>query len=287
MKACAHRGHVYGRHAALEVLRAAATCIKSTEAVKAEVVKVQKILDGSAEGRIKNASERAALVASLTAFCTCPPADAAMQELAEETAEYFANYFQYVPYLQLLLQAHSAALQCLHHMVCLITWCASLTLGVLFISCTKQSGLGCGRDEANDDVKNSLLVAIGSWLKLGNNLPAAVSSRLALCLKEKDSLKTSALTATLQVSFWFPSVVFQCCKSLASVSHASASHVSASPQQFTCKTSLPSPLFPCQMQYPLLPLVDADSSMGLLLHALPSHTCRMQARWASGSAFLM
>lgn len=63
-----------------------------------------------------------------------------------------------------------------------------------------QAHLCFGRDEANDEVKCSLLAAIGSWLKLAGNLPAAVSSRLASCLKEKDNLKTAALTATLQVS---------------------------------------------------------------------------------------
>lgn len=63
-------------------------------------------------------------------------------------------------------------------------------------------GCYCGRDEANDDVKSNLLVAIGSWLKLANNLPPVVSSRLAACLKEKDNLKAAALTATLQVSFF-------------------------------------------------------------------------------------
>ena len=85
------------RQAALEVLRAAAACVKSTGAVKAEVVRVQKILDGSAEGRIKNATERAALVAALTALCPAPPVDAAMQELAEEMAEFLANYYKYLP----------------------------------------------------------------------------------------------------------------------------------------------------------------------------------------------
>ena len=85
------------RQAALEVLKTAAACIKTTEAVKAEVAKVQKILDGSAEGRVKNATERSALVASLSAFCACPCADAAMQELAEESAEFLANYYKYVP----------------------------------------------------------------------------------------------------------------------------------------------------------------------------------------------
>ena len=59
----------------------------------------------------------------------------------------------------------------------------------------------CHRDEANDDVKSSILVAIGSWLKLTNNLPPSVSTRLADCLKEKDALKSAALKATLQVSF--------------------------------------------------------------------------------------
>lgn len=74
-----------------------------------------------------------------------------------------------------------------------------LSLGWVPVNCGCYCG--CGRDEANDDVKSNLLVAIGSWLKLANNLPPAVSSRLAACLKEKDNLKAAALTATLQVSF--------------------------------------------------------------------------------------
>ena len=56
------------------------------------------------------------------------------------------------------------------------------------------------RDEANDDVKINILVAIGSWLKLTGTLPPSVSNRLAECLKEKDALKSAALKATLQVS---------------------------------------------------------------------------------------
>lgn len=84
------------RQAALEVLRAAAACVKTTAALQAEVIRVQKILDGSAEGRIKNATERAALIAALTAFCPALPADAAMQELAEETAEFLAHCYKYV-----------------------------------------------------------------------------------------------------------------------------------------------------------------------------------------------
>lgn len=139
--------------------------------------------------------------------------------------------------------------------------------GLLFWVLMKQ---GYGRDEANDDVKNSLLVASGSWLELANNLPAAVSSGLAACLKEKDSLKASALTATLQVSLWFSSVVFQCCKSPASVFHAFPVDLSSP----STKLAFPTPLFPCQMQYPSLPLVDTDSSVGLLPNVLSSYTCR-------------
>jgi len=59
----------------------------------------------------------------------------------------------------------------------------------------------CCRDEANDDVKSSILVAIGSWLKFTTTLSPSVSTRLADCLKEKDALKSAALKATLQVSF--------------------------------------------------------------------------------------
>ena len=102
---------MFSRQAALEVLRAAAACIKSTEAVKAEVHKVQKILDGSAEGRIKNATERAALVAGITAFCTAPVADPAMQQLAEETAEFLASYYKYVAFAH-RCYVHSSAVLC-------------------------------------------------------------------------------------------------------------------------------------------------------------------------------
>ena len=56
------------------------------------------------------------------------------------------------------------------------------------------------RDEANDDVKSNILGAIGGWLTAAGSLSPAVSQTLADCLKEKDMLKTGALTATLQVS---------------------------------------------------------------------------------------
>ena len=59
----------------------------------------------------------------------------------------------------------------------------------------------CHRDEANDDVKSNILVAIGNWLKLTTTLPPSVSTTLADCLKEKDALKSAALKATLQVIF--------------------------------------------------------------------------------------
>ena len=59
----------------------------------------------------------------------------------------------------------------------------------------------CHRDEANDDVKSSILVAVGNWLKLTTTLPPSVSTTLADCLKEKDALKSAALKATLQVIF--------------------------------------------------------------------------------------
>ena len=77
----------------MEALRAAAACIKSTDAVTTEVTKLQKLLDGSAEGRIKTAPERAVLVTALSAFCSTP-ADAAMPELAEEISEFLAHMYK-------------------------------------------------------------------------------------------------------------------------------------------------------------------------------------------------
>ena len=50
-------------------------------------------------------------------------------------------------------------------------------------------------------MKSNILGAIGSWLTAAGTLSPAVCKTLADCLKEKDMLKTGALTATLQVRF--------------------------------------------------------------------------------------
>ena len=78
------------RQAALEVVKAAAGRIQSTEALTAEVTKVQHIL----EGRVKNGSERAALVGVLTVLCAAPAVDAAMQQLAEEVTNFLATFYK-------------------------------------------------------------------------------------------------------------------------------------------------------------------------------------------------
>ena len=80
------------RQAALEVTKAAAVHIQSEEALQSEVVKVQKVLGGSAEGRIKNATERAALAAFIAALC--PPHHQALQEVAEQTASFLAEFYK-------------------------------------------------------------------------------------------------------------------------------------------------------------------------------------------------
>ena len=77
------------------MVKATAARIQSTEAVRAEVTKVQHILDGSSEGRVKNGSERAALVAVLTALCPAPADNEATQELAEDLTEFLANFYKY------------------------------------------------------------------------------------------------------------------------------------------------------------------------------------------------
>ncbi len=82
------------RQAALEVVKAAAARIHSTEALTAEVTKVQHILDGTSEGRVKNGSERAALVGVLTALCAAPAVDAAMQQLAGDVTNFLATFYK-------------------------------------------------------------------------------------------------------------------------------------------------------------------------------------------------
>lgn len=59
-------------------------------------------------------------------------------------------------------------------------------------------------------------------------------------------------------------MVFLCCKSLAFVFHAFLLDLSSP----LTKLAFPRPLFPCQMQYPSLQLVDANSRTGLLLNVL-------------------
>ena len=84
------------RQASLDVVKAAAARLQSTGALRAEVMKVQHILDGSSEGRVKNAVERAALVAVLTALCATPAVDNAAQELAETVTEFLADFYKWV-----------------------------------------------------------------------------------------------------------------------------------------------------------------------------------------------
>ena len=80
------------RQAALEVTKAAAAHIQAEEAIQSEVSKVQKVLGGSAEGRIKNATERAALAAFIAALC--PPHHQGLQDVAEHTASFLADFYK-------------------------------------------------------------------------------------------------------------------------------------------------------------------------------------------------
>jgi len=82
------------RQAALDVVKAAAGRIHSTDALTAEVHKVQHILDGTSEGRVKNGTERAALMGVLTALCAAPAVDAAMQQLAEAVTDFLATFYK-------------------------------------------------------------------------------------------------------------------------------------------------------------------------------------------------
>lgn len=85
------------RQAALEVTKAVATHIQSKDALQSEVSKAQKILDGSAEGRIKNASERAALAAFIAALC--PPHNDNVPDVAEQTASFLSTFYKYGTHL--------------------------------------------------------------------------------------------------------------------------------------------------------------------------------------------
>lgn len=87
------RPNVLCRQAALEVARAAVVHIQSAEALQLEVSKAQNILGGSAEGRIKNATERAALAAFIAAIC--PPQHESSQGLAEQTSSFLADFYKY------------------------------------------------------------------------------------------------------------------------------------------------------------------------------------------------
>lgn len=80
------------RQAALEVTKAAAIRILSAEALQSEVGKAQKVLEGSTEGRIKNATERAALAAFIAALC--PPEHQSLQSCAEQTASSLADIYK-------------------------------------------------------------------------------------------------------------------------------------------------------------------------------------------------
>ena len=58
---------------------------------------MQRILDGSTEGRVKNAAERGALVNALAALCQAPGQGSDMEKLAEQTSGFLANLYKWVP----------------------------------------------------------------------------------------------------------------------------------------------------------------------------------------------
>lgn len=78
------------------MIRAAAARIQSLDALNAEVTKVQHILDGSTEGRIKVGTERAALVAALAALCPAPADLPRAEELAEQCTEFLVQLHRWV-----------------------------------------------------------------------------------------------------------------------------------------------------------------------------------------------
>ena len=81
------------RQAALDVIKATAERLQDSNCVRAQVHRVQHTLDGSAEGRVKNGSERGALVVALTALSAAPGKDT---DLAEKTAGFLADLYKWV-----------------------------------------------------------------------------------------------------------------------------------------------------------------------------------------------
>ena len=79
------------RRAALDVTKALVAHIQSPDALASEVTKARKILDGSAEGRVKSAGERAALAAFLTALS--PAALEGLEQTAEGIASFLADFY--------------------------------------------------------------------------------------------------------------------------------------------------------------------------------------------------
>lgn len=78
------------------MIKAAAARIRSLDALDAEVTKVQHILDGSTEGRIKVGTERAALVGVLAALCPAPADLPRVEELAEQCTEFLVQLHKWV-----------------------------------------------------------------------------------------------------------------------------------------------------------------------------------------------
>lgn len=80
------------RRAALDVTKALVARVQSSDVLTSEVTRLQKILDGSAEGRVKSAGERAALAAFLSALS--PVALEGLEQTAEGIASCLADLYK-------------------------------------------------------------------------------------------------------------------------------------------------------------------------------------------------
>jgi hypothetical protein len=156
------------RPAALEALAAIARRVGRPEALQALAAGVRGVLDGSAEGKIKAASERVALVHALTALAP-PGASSALPPAAAAAAREVAGP-----------AADDAA-----------AFCAS------FI-----------KDEPTEEVKVALTACLAAWLPACAAPPPAAGAALAALLADaKEPLRRAALRALGALSASSPATV--------------------------------------------------------------------------------
>ena len=170
---------VCSRAAAVDVVAALARRCSHPDDQGKIFAALRHVLEGSAEAKPRGVHERIGLVQAVAALAAAPGSATGSAALAEDAVSFLSAYYRYA----------------------LRTCCCRLAA-----SCVWTRRASVHREEANEDVRTSIVGALGAWLSRLDSWPTSALSRLRDGLGEKEALRRAHLRALVQV---------RCCRLMA------------------------------------------------------------------------